>query len=170
MNSLKAAICILFFYLLQNALESVFPAVPFPFLVSTVIYFAIIKGPVFGALIGLWAGVLLEASATGRFGTQMALWSAVGFFPGYLSSKVFPESAAVRIILPMIVQTALFFSEFFLRVSSDSWFQDPLGRHPFWAVVLMTLITTPLVFRLFHRPCPTLPGRQAGGRRALRRS
>ena len=142
----------LFFYFLQNALESVFPSIPFPFLIVTVIYFALTKGPVFGFGIGFFSGLLLEAFATGRFGTQLGLWAAAGFFSGLLSSRVFPDSLPVRLLLPPIIQAAMSFLEFLLRASDVPWTENSFPRSSFWFPTLMTLVTAPLVFQLLHPP------------------
>ena len=147
-----AAVWILFFYFLQNALVSIFPLIPFPFMIAAVIYFALTKGPAFGALVGFFAGLLLETFATSRFGVQLGLWTAAGFFSGLLSSRVFPESFLVQLLLPPIVQVAMSTAEYFLRASGTAGSESSFPRGFFWLSVLMVWIAAPTVFRLLYRP------------------
>lgn len=137
---------ILVFFLIQNILGFIFPGFPFPFMLSCVIFYAVAFGPGMGLAAGLWAGLLLEGFASGRFGGQMAFWAAAGFFPGTLSSKIFPDSAAVRHFVPPVVQAALLTAQ---QPQMSLW-----AGGFFWGSVLMAAVTTPFVFSWlapFHR-------------------
>ena len=98
----------LFLFLVQNTLHYVFPQIVLPFLLSGVIFYALTEGPVFGAVIGCFAGFLLDILGTGKIGGSMAIFSLIGVFTGFSSTKIFYDSFFTQALLPMLSQYAVY--------------------------------------------------------------
>ena len=93
---------LLFLFLVQGAIQSIFPRVVSPFLLIGVIYYALTEGPVFGAVSGCFAGFLLDILGLGKLGGSMTLFSLVGILAGFSSTKIFYDSVFTQMVLPVL--------------------------------------------------------------------
>lgn len=110
-------------------------------MICAVVFYALSEGADFGLVAGLWAGFLLEVFVVGKFGFQMALWGAAGFFTGFLSTKIFPESFPAQLFVPLLAQTFVSGMNLCLR---GRWCVDP-------GELLMTAFCAPILFHLLPR-------------------
>ena len=117
---------IVFLFLTQNMFHYVFPGVVLPFLLAGVIFFALTEGPIFGAVLGCFAGFLLDILGAGKLGGSMALFSLVGILAGFSSTKIFYDSLFTQILLPIFCQYMIcagrvyfFIMKLLLRPSDD---------------------------------------------------
>lgn len=98
-----AAGWIFLLFLLENALRTAWAQSAPQVLLIGVAFFALRNGPVFGLGMGVLAGILMEASGTGKMGGFLLLGSLVGGACGILSSKLFADSLAIRFFLPVLI-------------------------------------------------------------------
>ena len=86
-----------------------------------VMFYALTEGPVFGAVIGCFAGFLLDVLEVGKLGGSMALFSALGALTGFSASKIFYDGFLTQLLLPVIGNYFLcFFSLLFYGNLSDA--------------------------------------------------
>lgn len=139
---------------MQGAIQSIFPWVVSPFLLIGVIYYALTEGPVFGAVIGCFAGFLLDILGLGKLGESMTLFSLVGIFAGFSSTKIFYDSFFTQMILPVLSHYAiclvhLFFVKQFPQgeVANVSMVKEAFFlSQPWW-----TMLTSLGVFSLLRK-------------------
>lgn len=141
-------IFVLFF--LENALHVLFPDQTFPLLLIAVIFFALKRGMIFGALAGAWAGVLLEVFKTGVFGFAAIPLAAIGAASGFMSSKLFRESFLAQIMMP--VASFYFFEAVNLGIVWAPFFASQL---------LLTAVLSPLVFHFLKKITESSPSRRS---------
>ena len=101
---------IFFLFLLQNSVGLIFPQKTPVLLLCGVLFYAFSEGPWFGALLGAYAGLLLEVFTTGRLGSEMMVLAATGFIFGRGTRIFFGESLFMRFLMPLL---AFYFSVFF---------------------------------------------------------
>lgn len=102
MSKTKTAAFIWIFalFLFQNTLIFIWPGWVPPLLVTGVIFYALTEGPLFGLILGCFAGFFLDLMGVGPLGAEMAVFGILGFVCGSASSKVFRDSAIVQALLP----------------------------------------------------------------------
>lgn len=128
----------IFLFFAQNAFQYVWPAAVCPLLLVGVIFYALTEGPLFGAVIGCFAGFLLDTLGVGKLGGSMTLYSLVGICTGYSSTKIFYDSFFTQILLPVFFQYAVCLAHLFFarnipqgegagwRILSDAfWVSQP---------------------------------------------
>lgn len=93
-----------FLFLVQNTIHDAFPGSVLPFLLAGVIFFALTEGPIFGAVLGCFAGFLLDVLGVGKLGGSMALFSLAGIIAGFSSTKIFYDSLFTQSLLPVFCQ------------------------------------------------------------------
>ena len=99
---LLAFLWIFILFLIQNGLQFVtFGKWPLLILIG-VIFYALLEGPLFGLVIGGFAGFLMDLSGTGRFGLEMMIFGSLGVLAGLTASKIFRESLMTQLLLPAL--------------------------------------------------------------------
>ncbi len=101
---------VLVLFMAQNAVGSFFPQKTPILLICGVLFFAFSEGPLFGALLGLYAGLLLEVFGVGRMGSEMVVFAATGFIFGRGTKTFFRESFFITFLMPLL---AFYFFVFF---------------------------------------------------------
>ena len=89
-------------FLVQNALNFAFPQRTPALLLCAVLFYAFSEGPVFGMLLGAYAGLLLEIFGTGRFGYEILVFAATGFLFGRGTKTFFRESFFLSFLVPVL--------------------------------------------------------------------
>ena len=87
---------------MQSAIQGIFPSFHLPLLLIGVIFYALIEGPVFGAVIGCFAGFLMDMLCVGKMGSSMTLFSLTGMLTGFSAAKIFYDSILTQILLPVL--------------------------------------------------------------------
>ncbi len=108
---------ILFLFVAQSTIHTIFPPVITPLLVIGVIFFALTEGPSFGAVIGCFAGFLLDMLGVGKLGGSMAMLSVTGALAGFFSGQIFYDSFFTQIALPLFSQYLICVMNLFLAKS-----------------------------------------------------
>jgi rod shape-determining protein MreD len=140
-------------FLAQNALVYLFPQKAPALVLIGVLYFALAEGASFGAVLGVWGGLLLDLISSGRPGFFAAAFAVSGAGCGFISSKIFQDSLLTEILLPFVCLYLLMFAElWFLTVQGG----DAAGPRMFAQAFLpwplfSTLIASPFVFGRLHR-------------------
>ncbi len=89
-------------FLAQNALGAAFPQKTPVFLLVAVLFYALSEGPLFGAALGAFAGLLLEIFGHGRMGAEMLVFSAAGLIFGQTARTFFRESLLSQFLFPVL--------------------------------------------------------------------
>ena len=97
---MRSALLILILFFMENTLHTLFPDQIFPLVLIAVIFFALKQSAGWGALIGLWGGLLLEIFKVGPIGFTLLPMAAVGAISSFMSSKIFRESFLAQVVLP----------------------------------------------------------------------
>ncbi len=145
-------------FLLQNSLNIVFPQNTPSFVLIGVIFYALTEGPLFGFVIGCFAGIFLEMFGVGRVGYEMLILGVVGAASGFIASKVFRDSLLTQLALPAL---SAYFMVYLNLVIVKAALHEPLGPgllveaflfpNLFWTVVLSPLIFSLLKGLMFRR-------------------
>ena len=107
---------VLILFLVQELFGFVFPYWTPPLMLIGVIFYALTEGPVFGAVIGCFAGFLLDILGVGKLGGSMAILSSVGALTGFSASKIFYDGFLAQLLLPVLGNYFLcFFSLLFYQ-------------------------------------------------------
>ena len=94
----------------------IFPRWTPPLMLIGVLYYALIEGPIFGAVIGCFAGFFLDILEAGQLGGSMAIFSGLGVLAGFSASKIFYDSFLTQLFLPVLGNYLLcFFSLLFYK-------------------------------------------------------
>ena len=109
-----------FLFLIQGAFNNVFWRLHPPFLLIGVIFYAMTEGPIFGAVIGCFAGFLLDILGVGKLGVFMVIFALIGTLSGFSSAKIFYDSLFTQISLP-------FLSQFFVCLVNLYFIESPAG-------------------------------------------
>ncbi len=107
---IRAFLWVFALFLLQNALNGMFPGKTPPLLAVGVVFFALTEGPSFGLAIGCFAGVFLELFAVGKLGTEIATMGSLGALCGFASTKLFRDSLLTQLLLPASALALLSFA------------------------------------------------------------
>ncbi len=151
---LSAFFLILLFFLAQVAIAYIFPGWVPPFVLITVIFYALTEGPTFGALLGCFAGFLLDIIGTGKLGSSMAIYSGIGVFTGFSASKIFYDSFLTQLLLPMMGNfSACFFSLLIYKYLPP---YEKLSFHIFresfiLSQPILTVLVSPLMFNFLKK-------------------
>lgn len=97
MKNFYLLLALLLFLLMQAALApriAIGPIAP-DFLLLVVVFFALYRGSVRGALFGFAVGLLQDLGNPDKLGLNALTKSLLGFFVGDAGTKTFPESATV---------------------------------------------------------------------------
>lgn len=135
-------------FLLQNAAGFIFPQKTPVFLLCGVLFYAFSEGPGFGALLGVFAGLLLEVFATGRPGGEMAVFALTGFIFGRGTRIFFGESLFMRFLMPLLAfyfSLLLRFLIFYVSSGEAQAFGSFYGRSLLWDTLGM-LAVCPVIF------------------------
>lgn len=139
---------IFFIFLLQNAVTFLFPQKAPTLLLITVLFYALSEGPWFGALLGAFAGLLLEVFGLGRMGGEILVLSFAGFLFGQSAGTFFRESIFAQILLPVLAFYLTTFLRFVLfAVSAGEGVSFSVLRESClsWDI-LGVLVVSPLIF------------------------
>ena len=110
-------------FLLQNAIMLVFPQKTPTLLLIAVLFYALSEGPLFGALLGAFAGALLEVFGQGRMGCDLLIFSVTGFIFGRTAGTFFRESLLSQFFFPVLAFYFVSFSRLVLyQISSGGGF------------------------------------------------
>jgi len=124
-------------------------------MLAAVVFYGLSRGPRFGFAVGVWAGLLLECLAAGRFGIQVTLWGAAGFISGLLSSKIFPDSWPVLALLPALVRGLMSAANFLWSGPSSSreiFFGEIFSKKAALLAGFLETVLTALFVFWFLRP------------------
>lgn len=110
-------------FLLQNALNGLFPGKTPPLLAVGVVFFALTEGPSFGLALGCFGGMFLELFAVGRLGSEIAAMGSLGLLSGFASTKLFRDSLLTQLLLPASALAAVSFARAAVtgRPASTPW-------------------------------------------------
>ncbi len=123
-------------------------------MLAAVVFYGLSRGPRFGFAAGVWAGLLIESLAAGRFGIQVTLWGAAGLISGLLSTKIFPDSWPAQALLPASIRGLMSAANFFWSSPSSSpvIFLGEIfsNKAAFFARFFETVLTAIFVFWLLR--------------------
>lgn len=125
-----------------------------PLLLILVIFYALYEGPLFGAVLGCAAGLLMDLYGVGRMGTQIALYAVCGVLAGYSASKFFRDSFVSQVILPAF---AAYFVTLCNLAAAQNAYGEPMNAWGLLAeafvpqTVLFTAAAAPVFFMLLKR-------------------
>lgn len=98
-QSYLAPVWILALFLLQNSLQFLLSdSVPW-IVLSGVLFYGMQEGPIFGCLVGGYAGFFPDLFGTGPLGVSMAVFGGLGYLAGVVGSKLFSESVVTQVML-----------------------------------------------------------------------
>lgn len=80
----------------------VLPEIQLSWVLVAVVYTALGEGPIFGMMLGVFAGFLWDLLGIGRMGLSTAEMGMVGLFAGFLSTNLFRESPLTQVLLPAL--------------------------------------------------------------------
>jgi len=143
-------------FLAQNSLNYLFYLKAPALVLVGVLFYALSEGPSFGALVGLWAGFLMDLFEMGRPGFWMSTLAATGYFSGVISSTVFQDSLLTQIVLPVGALYSVTFAEaWVLRSQSGEGVGFGLLGAAFlpWPLIT-TAFCSPWLFSRLHRWTP----------------
>ncbi len=135
-------------FLLQNAVGLFIPQRTPALLLLAILFYALSEGPVVGALLGIFAGVLLEIFGQGRMGCEILVLASTGFIFGKGGSAFFRESVFSQFLFPVLA----FHFMVFLRLaiyqvfSSDPFDLSLLGAALLPYDVLIIFTAAPVLF------------------------
>lgn len=158
-----AFVCVLAVFFAQTALQFFLPF-DAPLLLAAVLFYALSEGAFFGLWIGCAAGALANLLQMGSLGASMASYGLIGWGSGALSTKIFPDGAASKTLLPIVaVGMAAFFGALSARAGlpsarMGSSLIDALRGAPYLEAVAASFFLFPLLGRFSY-----------GGRRRSRR-
>lgn len=146
MNSTRftAFFWVLLIFLFENFLRSFLSGLTPFILMLSIIFYALAEGPMFGFVIGLFGGFLVDALLPGSLGPATLAFSLTGLFCGLFSSKIFRESVLTQLFLPLFSSVfLLIFLHLFqhLQTNYEDFGFFSAGIY-FWNV-LITVILSP---------------------------
>ena len=149
-----AFLWIFIFFLLQNGLQFALPdRVPLLLLIG-VVFYGLSEGPLFGFLLGLYAGFFMDIFGVGKLGLQMAFFGSLGLLSGYAKSKVFSESLLTAILFPALAYYLLSCLNFMtIRIFFEGGAEAPaIFREALSIPALIGMaVLSPFVFSFLHR-------------------
>jgi rod shape-determining protein MreD len=151
LDAIKAGVLILFAALLQVSIASTIEvAEGHPDVVLVlVIAIALLRGPVYGAVVGFWAGLVLDVVSLETLGLTSLLLTLVGYFAGRLGdvttrSSAHPSLVAVALgtigfafgsaVVHFMLGSTLSASEFFLGVLLPTLALNMLLAYPLYGL------------------------------------
>jgi rod shape-determining protein MreD len=123
-----------------------------------VVSFALLRGPIFGACSGFWAGLVLDVASLGTLGLSSLLFTLAGHFAGRFGevtsrSSAHPPLVAVALatvgvgfasgILHFMLGSTLSASDFFVAVLLPTLALNMLLSYPLYALSRRVLPVTP---------------------------
>ena len=97
---LVALVWVFVLFLIQNGLHTLFADQAPWVLLAGVLFYSMLEGPLFGLLIGCYAGFFLDLFGTGSFGISMAIFGFMGLLSGVSGAKLFSESPVTQVLIP----------------------------------------------------------------------
>ena len=98
-----AAFALLFIlFLAQNFLNYLFPQNVPPILLVGLVYYSLKEGWRFGAVLGLFTGMLLELFGQGALGFYLIQMIVLGTLSGWASAAIFPDGLLTEILFPVL--------------------------------------------------------------------
>lgn len=144
-----AFIWIFLLFLIQNGFDFMLAHSLPPLLVIGIIFYALVEGPLFGLVIGAYAGFFLDLFGIGKIGNEMILFSVLGVLSGLASSKLFRESLLTQLLLPTLGNyfASLMNLVLFKIKIQEAWFDAALLGEAFmpWHL-LLTAALSPILF------------------------
>jgi rod shape-determining protein MreD len=151
LDAIKAGVLILFAALLQVSIASTIEvAEGHPDVVLVlVIAIALLRGPVYGAVVGFWAGLVLDVVSLETLGLTSLLLTLVGYFAGRLGdvttrSSAHPSLVAVALgtigfafgsaVVHFMLGSTLSASEFFVGVLLPTLALNMLLAYPLYGL------------------------------------
>ena len=150
----RAFFWILFLFLIQSMISFIFTAWTPPLILIGVIFYALIEGPLFGAVIGCFAGFLMDILGVGKLGGSMAIVSSLGVLAGFSASKIFYDSFFTQIFLPALGNYLLcFFSLLFFKnlPQAEGFSLDLFKESLLLCQPLLTVAASPVVFMFLKK-------------------
>ena len=151
-----ALMLILLLFLIQNALGLIFSdKVPALVLIG-VVYYGLARGPAFGFVLGVTAGVFSEIFGVGKIGYEMMALGLCGLAAGYTATAFFRENLLARVVLPavLVYATTLFHLSATQALLNTGGVFEILKEAFVWPSILSTAFFSPILFRLFGRMTP----------------
>ncbi len=132
----------------------IFPRWTPPLMLIGVIFYALTEGPIFGAVIGGYAGFLLDILEVGKLGGSTAIFSGLGVLAGFSASNIFYDSLLTAFLLPALSNYFLcFFSLLFYRnlpqtegLSIDLFRESLMLSQP-----ILTAVVSPITFSFLKK-------------------
>ena len=136
-------------FLAQEMFGFIFPRGVPPLTLIGVLFYALIEGPVFGAVIGCFAGFLMDILGVEKLGGSMAILSSLGVLAAFSASKIFYDSFFTQVFLPPLGNYLLcFFSLLFFKnfPQAEGFSFDLFKESFFLSQPLLTVVVSPAVF------------------------
>ena len=135
------------FFLLQNAAGFFIIQRTPVLLLLAILYYALSEGAGYGALLGAFAGLLLEVFGQGRLGCEVLVFSAAGYLFGKSGSAFFRESLFSQFLFPLIAFYFMALSRLLLYQFFSGSFDFSLVKATFMPYdALVVLASAPVLF------------------------
>ncbi len=140
-------------FLLQNALGNAFELKAPILLLAGLLFYALSEGPFFGAILGAYAGLLLEIFGLGRMGAEILVFSAAGLVFGQTARTFFRESLLSQFLFPVLAFYFVVISRFIIdQASSGAGFDISLAGAALLPYdVAMVFASTPVIFFVLRK-------------------
>ena len=164
MNRIFAFLWLFVIFLAENTLRFMFPDHVPPLLVSGVVFYALLEGPLFGLVIGCYAGFFLDLLGIGKIGYEMAVLGGIGCLSGVIASQIFRESVLTESVLPVAgVYLAALLNLVIFKMAAGSGeltfgiFQEAAA----WPQLVLMAFVSPLIFKFLKKVSFARPKRTA---------
>ncbi len=152
-----AFLWVFLFFLTQNIIQLAFGVSGPWLLLIVVLYYALGEGPIFGMMLGGFAGFLLDLLGVGQMGFWITVLAFSGLVSGFFSSNLFRESPITQVFLPIFfVYLISFVERVFLSVRFHPWslwYAWIPGPH-FWREALIVMLASPVIFYFLKKSQP----------------
>ena len=125
-----------------------------PLILISVLFYALLEGPLFGFLLGLYAGFFVDLFGVEKLGIEMGMYGCFGLLSGYAKSKVFHESLLTQILFPAVGCYLFSYLDLVAQgiLSQQESFGFALFHEAFsFPTIVSTMILSPVIFWLLYR-------------------
>jgi rod shape-determining protein MreD len=141
-------ICGLVIQILMQKYMSIFNVAP-QVLMLNVIFFALIKGSLFGEMYGFTCGLFIDAFSISPFGTNAFILTLIGYIFGMFSHKLDEAQLSVHMVSTVIA--SFFYLLVMVLIFSVSGIKKQITIPMLVVVPLYNLVLAPFLFVIFAR-------------------
>ncbi len=142
------------FFLIQNSFNALIAQKAPIFLLAVVLFFSFREGAWRGAMVGVFAGLLLEVFGQGRLGSEMLVLGLMGFIFGWGTKTFFQESPILYFLVPLLAFYFVTYLRLFLFyfASQELAFFGRVALDFFWTWDAVGMaVLSPLIFSGLRR-------------------